>query len=222
MWRCPYCETNNEDTDNYCMICGKDKNASAEPETLEVKAAAAAVQEAAPAPRPRPSNMWDNGDGIGGAADLKTLAANRTADRSERERKDAEIREKLAGRKPDYEADKRVYSMPPKPVGVPKSNSGGIVAAVIILALIIGVVVFVRYGNKVDIPPAGTGISINSYDVAFMKGPGDEFQAWELLGPDDKPSYLGAIETTGWDDHWCKVSFEGNIGYIDLDYIDFE
>ena len=88
MWRCPYCETFNEDADNFCAVCGGGRTAAPKAEEPPAEVPFTAVETSAaasPAPRPRPANMWDNGEGLGGAKDLKAMSAEHSSEKSERD-----------------------------------------------------------------------------------------------------------------------------------------
>ena len=225
MWRCPYCETFNEDTDNICIICGNRRNADPVAATApkhEISGNFASGSDPVRTSPSRPSNMWDNGDGIGGAVDLKKAAARRVEKKTEREKRDAEIRAKLAAADGGSEKDPNYESMRyADGAASGKKHKGMLAALLMIAAAVVGFVVFSTRAPYA--PPAGTDFSLTVYgEVALWSGPGYDFEVIDTLSQGDSMEYLGRIETDDANNEWCRISHNGVIGYVNKVYIDFE
>ena len=225
MWRCPYCETFNEDTDNFCAICGGSRPAASKTEKTSAEVPFTAVETSAaasPAPRPRPANMWDGGEGLGGAKDLRAMAVKREAEHREKKVRDAEIRRKLAAKKPDTEKDAEYERMKYESSASKPKKSRGILLTLIIIAAIILIYILRISSIGITVPPTGTDISLTSSEVVLKAMPKIASDALKRVSSEDSIRYLGEIKSDIIGNKWCKVSVNGVIGYIDLDYIEFE
>lgn len=218
MWRCPYCETFNEDTANFCMICGNSKGTDAAPQE-----SAPSTAPERPASRPRPSNMWDNGDGLGDATDLKTLAAKRAAEKYENLERDAAVRRKMydAGEGRDISASFDAHVEASRSV-VEEDNRMVVITVVLLIALLVIGFLYTKNHMADTIPPSGTPISLTQSSVVFRAGPGSDYKRQGVIEADDSFRYLGDIEEDAYGNKWCRVSHNGQIGYIRYDYVEFE
>ena len=226
MWRCPYCETFNEDTDNFCAICGGSRTTAPKIDKSPADMPFTAVETSAaasPAPRPRPANMWDNGEGLGGAKDLRAMAAKHEAEHREKKVRDAEIRRKLAEKKPDTEKDAEYERMKyVSSASNPKKSRGILVAFIVIVAIILLHLYIESYSSTHSSLQQGTYASVTESDVALRKGPGRDSDLLSYVTKHETVEYLGVTLTDDYGNDWCKVTHDNETGYIKRDYLDFK
>lgn len=223
MWRCPYCETYNEDTANFCMICGNAKGASPAPEAAADDPTFKAPEKPAPAPRPRPSNMWDNGEGLGGATDLKTLAAKRAAKEYEKLELDAAVRRKMYDTGEGHDISSSFDShVEASRVTMEEARHMKFVKWIIVIIVLAVFFMIARSFFYEPIPPSGTPISLTESAAAFYEGPGSNYTRYGMIEADDSLRYLGEIKKDSHGTRWCLISHNGQIGYIRYDSVKFE
>ena len=224
MWRCPYCETYNEDTANFCMICGNAKGMAPAPEAAADEPTFKAPEKPAPTPRPRPSNMWDNGEGLGGATDLKTLAAKRAAKEYEKLERDAAIRRKMydAGEAHDIRASFDSHVEASRAAVANEALKRNVIIGILIALVVFGIIYAVTFMPDNKIPPAGTPITLVNPPVAFYEGPGTRYVCLGTIARGSSLEYLGSIEEDRNKNKWCRVSHNGQIGYIRYERVEFD